>query len=180
MTSCDILNQVNQTAQLARCKFDLAGINNVMVSGISIGANMKVSNLSAVQALQITQAVARKSLPVTFNVAVKVNNPNTKTAGMNKMDYILMLDGKEMLRGAFNERISIPGGSTQTVAVPITVDLFKVFSNENSDAIINLAMKLGGNKTNPSKLAMKLKPYVEVGGHSLSYPNYLDLSYTLN
>ena len=180
MASCDVVNQINQTAQLAKCKFNLAGLSNVTVSGISIESNMKVSNLNAVQALQITQAVARKSLPVTFNVGVKVDNPNSKTAGMNRMDYILMLDGKEMITGAFSEKISIPGGSTQTVAVPITVDLFKVFSNENSDAIVNIAMKLGGNKTNPSKLSMKLKPYVEVGGRSLSYPNYLDLSYTLN
>lgn len=177
--SCDVIEQLSQLSQLASCTFDLTGVNNVKVSGIALGSNMTKSNLATGQLFQLTQSILQKTLPVTFNVNVKVNNPNNKTAAMNKIDYVLLIDNKEMLSGALNKKTTINAGSSSTVSVPVTIDLFKVLSGESADAILNLAFKLTGDNNNPSKITMKVKPYIEVGTQTLSYPNYIDISHTL-
>lgn len=177
--SCEVVEQIAQMAQLVNCKFDLTGVNNVKVSGIALGNNMTKSNLAPLQLMQLTQSILQKTLPVTFNANVKIDNPNAATASMNKLDYVLLVDDKELLSGALNQKTTINAGSSTTVAIPVTIDLFKVLSGESADAILNLAFKLTGDSKNPSKLTMKVKPYIQVGTQTLSYPNYIDINHTL-
>lgn len=182
-TACEQLTQiVNQAAQivnLKNCNFDVNGINNIHMLDIDLSKGMDKSNLNAAQLLKVTNALLSKRLPVSFNVNLDVNNPNNIAAALGKMDYIISLNNKEVISSTFNQGFSIPANSKGRVAIPITTDLFQLFSGETGDAILNLAFKLAGAKSDPVNLGVKVKPYIKVNGQPLAYPDFISINKVL-
>lgn len=122
----------------------------------------------------------KRELPVSFNVNVGVNNPNSIAAAMAKMDYILTLNGKQVISTTMNNGISVPANSNSVVSIPITTDLFQLFSGESADAILNLAFKLAGANSDPVNIGLKVKPYISINGQQLAYPDFITMNKVLN
>lgn len=183
VTACNQLSQIaTQTAQainLKNCTFSVNGINQIKMMGIDLSKGMNKTNLSAMQLLSVTNSLLNKKLPVSFNVNLDVNNPNGIAASLGKMDYIISLNNKEVISSTFTDGFSIPANSKGQVAIPITTDLFQLFSGETADAILNLAFKLAGAQSNPVNLGVKVKPYIKVNNTSLAYPDYITINKVL-
>ena len=152
LASCDILTQVAQMANFANCKFNFDSVDQIEMLGVNLSKGMSKSDLNAAQLLSLANALATKKLPVTFNVNVGVNNPNATPASMTKMDYVVSLNGKEVVSTSLNKSISVGANSSSVVSIPITTDLFQLFSGESADAILNLAFKLAGASSDPVQL----------------------------
>ena len=180
LSSCEVLNQVAQVANFANCTFDLKNINNIQMLGINLSKGMTKENLNVTQLLTLTNAIMSKTLPVTFNVNVNVSNPNAIAAAMSKMDYIVSLNGKQVISTTMNQSVNVPGNSNSVVTIPITTDLFQLFSGESADAILNLAFKLAGASSQPVNLGLKVKPYISVNGQQLAYPDFITMNKVLN
>lgn len=180
LASCDVMNQVAQMATFAKCNFAFNNVNDIQMLGMNLSKGMTKENLNVSQLLSLTNAIMSKSLPVTFNVNLDVSNPNSIAASMAKMDYILTLNGKQVVSTTMNQAINVPGNSKNTVSIPITTDLFQLFSGESADAIVNLAFKLAGASSNPVNVGIKVKPYISIGNQQLAYPDYISLNKTLN
>lgn len=174
-----IANQAAQVVNLKNCTFDVNGINNINMLGIDLSKGMDMSKLTAMQVINVTNSLMNKKLPVTFNVNIDVNNPNNIAASMGKMDYIIALNNKEVISSSFNDGFSIPANSKGQVSIPISTDLFQLFSSETSDAVLNLAFKLAGAKSNPVNLGVKVKPYIKIGNQSLAYPDFISINKVL-
>ena len=179
LASCDVLNQVAQMANFASCSFDFNSLNQIQMLGIDLSKGMSKADLNASQLLSLANAVMSKQLPVTFNVNLDVKNPNSIAASMAKMDYIISLNGKEVVSTTLNQSVSVPANSTNVVSIPIRTDLFQLFSGESADAIVNLAFKLAGASSNPVNLGIKVKPYITIGTQQLAYPDYISINKTL-
>ena len=179
LTSCDVLFQMQQMANFANCTFNFDSVNSVQMLGMNLRKGMTKSDLSVGQLLQLTNALLSKSLPVTFNVNIDVNNPNSSDASMTKMDYILTLNEKKVISTTLNNQISVPANSSNVVTIPVTTDLFELFSGESADAILNLAFKLAGASSDPVNVGLKIKPYITVGGQQLAYPDYITMNKVL-
>ena len=180
LASCDVLTQVAQMANFANCKFNFDSVNNIQMLGVNLSKGMSKSDLNAAQLLSLTNAIMSKKLPVTFNVNVGVNNPNNIPASMTKMDYVVSLNGKEVISTTLNKSVSVGAKSNSVVSIPITTDLFQLFSGESADAIINLAFKLAGASSEPVNVGLKVKPYVSINGQQLAYPDFISMNKTLN
>ncbi|MBR3698130.1 MAG: LEA type 2 family protein [Bacteroidales bacterium] len=182
-TACEQLAQIaNQAAQvmnLKNCTFDVTGVNNINMLGIDLSKGMDQSNLNAAQLIKVTNSLMNKKLPVTFNVNLDVNNPNSIAAALGKMDYIIALNNKEVISSTFTNGFSIAPNSKGQVAIPISTDLFQLFSGETADAILNLAFKLAGAKSDPVNLGVKVKPYIKINNQSLAYPDYITINKVL-
>ena len=182
-TACEQLAQIaSQAAQvlnLKNCNFDLSGVDNINMLGMNLSKGMDKSNLNATQLLKVTNSLLNKKLPVTFNVNIDVDNPNGIAATLGKMDYIISLNNKEVISSTFNNGFSIPANSKGKVAIPISTDLFQLFSGETADAILNLAFKLAGAKSNPVNLGVKVKPYIKINNQSLAYPDFITINKVL-
>ena len=178
-TSCEVLDQMSQMQQLALCEFKVTGIDKVHIAGIQMDENTQKSDLAAAQIMQLTAALFSRELPVDFDLQLNIDNPNDKPAAMNRMDYELFIDNKQILTGQMNQSVSVLPRSNSNVSMPIAIDLFKVLNDETPDALVNLAFKLSGDQTNPADILLKVKPYIQVGGKTLAYPGFLDLKYTL-
>jgi LEA14-like dessication related protein len=179
LTSCDILQQTAELQRLSQCKFDVNGVSGIRLAGVELRSGMKRSDLNAVQIMQLTNSVFNNNLPLRFDVLVKVDNPNSGTAALSRMDYTVILDGIELLSSSFNQRYEIAPGGTAIVPVPISVELFQLMSGQSADAVANLGFKLTGGESKPVELVMKLKPYLNVAGKQIQYPNTLNINYII-
>lgn len=179
LTSCDVLQQMSQMANFAKCTFDFNSVNSVEMLGLNLRKGMTRSDLNVNQAIALTRALVNKSLPVTFNVNLDVTNPNSSPASMTKMDYILTLNDKRVIATTLDQSISVPANASNTVTIPVSTDLFQLFSGESADAIVNLAFKLAGASSDPVNVGIKIKPYITVGGQQLAYPDYITLNKVL-
>ena len=179
LASCDVLNQVQQMANFANCKFNFNSVNQIQMLGIDLSKGMTKESLNITQAISLAQALANRTLPVSFNLNLDVNNPNAFPASMAKMDYIVSLNGKEVINTTLNQSISVPANGNNTISIPISTDLFQLFSGESADAIVNLAFKMAGASSNPVNVGLKVKPYISIGGQQLAYPDYITLNKTL-
>ena len=182
-TACEQLAQIaNQAAQvmnLKNCTFDVNGLDKINMLGINISKNMSLSDLTATQVINVTNSLMNKKLPVTFNVNLDVNNPNSIAASLGKMDYIISLNNKEVISSTFTQGFSINPNSKGQIAIPISTDLFQLFSSETKDAVLNLAFKLAGAKSDPVNLGVKVKPYIKINNQSLAYPDYITINKVL-
>ena len=179
LASCDVLNQVAQMANFANCSFDFNSLNQIQMLGIDLSKGMTSENLNVTQGLALVNAISNKTLPVSFNVNLDVKNPNSIAASMAKMDYIISLNGKEVVSTTLNQSVNVPANSTNVVTIPIRTDLFRLFSGESADAIVNLAFKLAGASSNPVNIGIKVKPYITIGNQQLAYPDYISINKTL-
>ena len=180
LSSCEVLNQVAQIANFANCTFNFDSVNQIQMLGINLSKGMTRNDLNATQLLNLANALMKKELPVSFNVNVNVSNPNTIAAAMTKMDYILSLNGKQVVSTTMNNGINVPAKSSSIVSIPITTDLFQLFSGESADAIVNLAFKLAGASSNPINVGLKVKPYINIGNQQLAYPDFISMNKVLN
>ena len=182
-TACEELAQLaNQAAQvmnLKNCTFDVNGLDKINMLGINIHKNMQLSDLNAAQVINVTNSLMNKKLPVTFNVNLDVKNPNSIAASLGKMDYIISLNNKEVISSTFTQGFSIAPNSKGQIAIPISTDLFQLFSSETKDAVLNLAFKLAGAKSEPVNLGVKVKPYIKINNQSLAYPDYITINKVL-
>ena len=176
LASCDVLNQVAQMANFANCTFNFNSVNQIQMLGIDLSKGMSKESLNTIQLLSLVNAISNRQLPVSFNVNVDVKNPNSIAAAMTKMDYIISLNGKQVISTSMNNAINVPANSSSVVTIPITTDLFQLFSGESADAIVNLAFKLAGASSDP----VQVKPYININGQQLSYPNYITMNKVLN
>ena len=179
LASCDVLTQVAQMANFANCTFDFNSLNQIQMLGIDLSKGMTKDNLNITQGLALVNAISNRTLPVNFNVNLNVKNPNSIAASMAKMDYIISLNGKEVVSTTLNQSVNVPANSTNVVTIPISTDLFQLFSGESADAIVNLAFKLAGANSNPVNIGIKVKPYITIGNQQLAYPDYISINKTL-
>jgi hypothetical protein len=180
LASCDVLTQVAQMANFANCKFNFNSVDQIQMLGVNLSKGMSKSDLNAAQLLSLANAIANKKLPLSFNVNVGVNNPNTIPASMSKMDYIVSLNGKEVISTTLNKSVNVGANSSSVVSIPITTDLFQLFSGESADALLNLAFKLAGANSEPVNVGLKVKPYISINGQQLAYPDFISMNKVLN
>jgi hypothetical protein len=180
LASCEVLNQVAQMANFANCTFNFNSVNQIQMLGINLSKGMTKESLNITQGLALINAISSRSLPVTFNVNLDVRNPNSIAASMAKMDYILTLNGKQVISTTMNNSVSVPANSSNTITIPVTTDLFQLFTGESADAVVNLAFKLAGASSDPVNVGLKVKPYISINGQQLAYPDYISMNKTLN
>jgi LEA14-like dessication related protein len=174
--SCDVLQQAQELYAFSKCKFRLNTINNITVAGVNVQEIDQFSDLNFMDAAKLTAAVLQNKMPLDFILDVETKNPNNKSAALNKLDWILFIDDIEMTRGTTNQRVEIPAnGGVAGLPLHINVDLFKALSGETKDAILNFGMNLAGQGDKPTRVMIKAKPTVYVGGKNINYPGYINI-----
>ncbi len=170
--------QLKQMANFTKCEFRMNSVQNTTLAGVNVQQIQNYSDLNLLQVGKLTAAYASGNMPLTMTINVDAQNPNDATAAMNRMDWILLIDGKEIVTGTLNERVSIaPSGGTATIPVRISADLRKLMAKNSTEENINMGLGLvgAGNKPSP-KLSLKIKPSIMIGSLTVPYPGYITLS----
>lgn len=173
MSSCV---QIQQALQMSRCEFRLKDVSNLTLAGVNVQQIKSWSDISVVDALKITQAFKQNSLPVNFRLNTEIRNPNTATAALNQLDWILMLDQSQIAQGTTSQRVEVPAnGGTAIMPLTISTDLKSLFSSEPLTSLANMVLGMTDATGKPTKLTLKAKPYIAVGSTTIPYPGYINI-----
>ncbi|MBK9357570.1 MAG: LEA type 2 family protein [Bacteroidales bacterium] len=177
ITGCEILDQARQVAMLSKCEFKLKTVDQLRLAGVNIQQVKKLTDLNMMDAAKITAAaVSGGSLPLNFTLNVEARNPNTATAGLTKLDWILYIDDIQMVSGVNEQRVQIPGnGGTGIIPLSIGIDLKQALKGKSGDAIANFGLNLAGAGNKPTRITLKAKPTIMVGTQAIAYPGYLTI-----
>ncbi len=178
-SSCDILNQVVEASQLAQCKFNIQNTQNLTIAGINMQNKNSFSDFSFQDALKLTNVLTSNRIPAEITINLKAKNPNSKTAGMNRLAWTLLLDNQQITNGVVNERINIPANGSSTIPMTVAFDLRKLFSGKSKDSFMNLINSLTGKNGKGSKVALKLVPSIKVGNQLIDYPGNITVNHTI-
>ncbi len=156
----------------------MSSVPQATLAGVNVQQIRSVSDLNLLQAGKITAAYAGGSLPLNMIINMDVRNPNPSNAALNNMEWILVIDGKEIVNGVVNERVSIaPNGGVSTLPIRISADLRKIMAKNTPEENINLGMGLVGAGNQPSpKMTLKVKPSIMIGSATIRYPGYINVN----
>jgi hypothetical protein len=178
--SCSIFQTF---ANIARLKFKLGVVDNFQLNGISISNKTRIEDFSAQEILQISSAVARGTLPVSFTLNVEALNPNDGTGGyprtnatLKSFPWRLLMNDKETISGNIGSPVTVPGtGETTIIPFQMNLDLVRFFKDEGYNSLINLALTLGGRNGSATNLKMFAKPTVTSTIGDITYPRELEI-----
>ena len=175
-TSCDVMQQVSQMSNLTKCDFRLESVQQLNLAGINVQNVKSISDLNMFDAAKIASAVGSQQFPLDFTLNIEAKNPNTSTAGMTKIDWILLIDDIEMTRGILDKQVTIPANNGITIIpMKMHIDLQQALSGKSADAIINFGMNLAGTGNKPTRFTLQMKPTITVSGFPITYPGYLNV-----
>ena len=165
-TSCDTLNNA---AGFINCQYDLGSVSNPTVGGVSLNNITDISQINALGMISLAASIAQGSLPLSATVNVKATNPGMTLAQIEKLEWAVDLENKEILQGIVNQRISVPanGGST-TIPFTLQIDLLKLINNGSQNDLMNLALNLANAGDADSKIGVRVRPTVMIGGKAIS------------
>lgn len=173
-SSCgSFFKQMGAVKAFSECQFRIKEIKNVTLGGTPAGDLMKASALP----VMLSQFSA-ETLMLNFTIVIEVKNPNPVSASMNRVDWILVLDDIEMLRGVITEKVSLPPGPISIADMPmlIELDVKKMFSSRSARSMIKLTASLAGIGEQTTQIKMRVKPTLEIAGVDYELADYLDVS----
>ena len=177
--SCDVMNQVAETANLVRkCKFSLENVQNVTLAGINL-KNINTSSLTATNVAKLGAALLTKNLPLNMTVNVGIQNPTTKPASLNAMDWKVAIDNMEMATGSTNKKVSVPSKSKTAMPLSFNINTYDVFSKDGISAVKNFVSSFSQKDATSSRVAIKVNPTVAIGSQSVKL-GYMTLAKQIN
>lgn len=176
VSGCALLDQFMQMKNFAKCQFRLVSVDRPTLAGIRIDGKRSTRDFGMRDGLKFAAATAGNSLPLDFTLNIEARNPNQEPAGMNRLEWILLVDGIEMTRGVLDQRVDIPAGGTSPLPLDISLDLRKVLSGQSLDAMLNLAFNVAGEGAHPTRITLKARPSIMVGGQSVDFPDYITVN----
>lgn len=175
---CSTLQQISQMVNLSQCQFRLASVDTVSISGIPIQGGISVSDINPLDLIKLQSAYSSGTLPLQFTLNLEAKNPNSSPAGMNRMEWILLMDGSQLTTGVLEKEVDIPAsGGVGTFPLVVNLDLLQVLSGRTLNSMINLALNIAGEGTKPTHVALKIKPSINVAGQTLDYPGYVTINH---
>ncbi|MDR2126009.1 MAG: LEA type 2 family protein [Prevotellaceae bacterium] len=166
LVSCSALQSA---LQIVNCKYDIEGVANPAIAGVSLNNIKNLNQIKAMDLVKLTAAFATKNFPLSLTINIKATNPGNIAATVQRIDWAIDLEQKEILNGAINQSISVPanGGST-IIPVSVGTDMLQLFSGETKDNLLNLALNIANVGESSSKISIRIKPTVVIGGQPIT------------
>ena len=169
--------QLQELSRFTQCKFDFDSVNKVKLANINIENVTNYNNLGFADVAKLIAGFSSGNLPLTFDLNIMAKNPNTQKASLSRLDWIAIIDDIEIATGAVNHNIEIPANNISTkITLPVSVNLMELLKGQNQSKILNFGMNLAGKGNSPSRVKVKIRPSINVGGQTIQSPSYITLT----
>ncbi len=170
---------IKETKALQDCKYTFLSITDIIVNGITLDGKTSLKDFNTHETVKISQAMLKGSLPIELTANVQIENPSSKTATLNKLDWELVIKEKTVATGCLDEFHKIAPGKSIELPIEIETDAAKVLK---AVTIKNL-MEMMFNVSDPEKLIenakLRVRPSFEVGkkGKVISSPAFFSIGF---
>lgn len=173
-TACATLQQL---AALRQVDFSLAGVRNGRLAGVDLGRISSYRDLSATDIGRIALAVARKDLPLEFQLEVTGQNPsdNKVTATLVRLAWSLYLNDKETISGTLDTTLAFPPGVTTGFPMRMRLNLLQFFDGP-AQGLVDLAASLAGVRSDPTRVSLRAVPTIDTPLGRISYPTPITIA----
>lgn len=167
---------MQQVMALRDVDFTLDRVANVRLAEVELDGMRSFSDLAFTDVARLTLAVADRDLPFSLDVHLTGLNPadNSVDARLVRMDWTLLLEGRETLSGVFDDEIVLPPGQPRGIPIPITLNLVEFFDGSARD-LAELAMSLAGVGGESAEIALRASPVVQTVLGPIRYPRPITL-----
>lgn len=172
-SGCATLQQV---MALRDVDFSFDRVAAVQVAGVELDGVRSFSDLGFADVARLTAAVADRNLPLSMNVHLTALNPedNSVEARLVRMDWTLLIEGRETLSGVFDDEVLLPPGEPRDVPFPVSLNLVEFYEGSARD-LFDLALSLAGAGGEPAELAVRASPVVQTVLGPIRYPQPITL-----
>ena len=176
VSSCNVVQQIRQVTSMAACDFKLKDVQDIRIAGITVQNSKGSADLNFSDAARLAVALTGSTLPLTFNLNIEAHNPNEQVAGLNRLEWILLIDDIEMLNGVNENPITIPAKGSTMIPLSMIIDLRKALSGKSGQSLLNFGFNLAGANGSPTRIKLKAKPTILVGKFPIAYPGYITIT----
>ncbi|MFQ5519130.1 MAG: hypothetical protein ACE5E3_03915 [Mariprofundus sp.] len=167
--SCASLHLSND---LSKVKFSLDRISSVQVAGIDLMHIDSLDELNMFQMARATLAVSRNSLPLDLTLHLKSENPlaNKIAATLTRLDWTLILDGRDTISGTLEDDITLSAGNAQDIPLRLSMNMLEFFNEKNAMDLLDMALAFGAEDgAIPPGLALKIRPTIDTPFGPITY-----------
>lgn len=175
MVSCDVARQAQGAYNMVNCKYEYKSLSDLSIAGINVSKGLSL--LDAPKIIGLLSG-GTSSVPLGFTVNLAVENPNQSEAMLNGMDYILSIDGVQFTTGSLERQLLIPAGGTGTLPLALGFDIAAMLKGETHDAVANIVKNFIGIGSDPTKVALQIRPSFMVGGYKVVSPVYVPIGFS--
>src|SRR5262245_31260340 len=163
-------------AALRDVDFEPERVTGIRLAGVPFDGVRSADDISPAQVAMVAAGALLGSVPLECEVIVRATNPATNpvAAQILRMDWMLLVSGRDAVGGRVDRRYTIEPGQTVHVPVRVAVDLADVVGR-HAKTLIRLGVALAEGRDAPVDLRLRLSPIVDtpLGGMripSLTFP----------
>ena len=178
-SQCGVNKQISQAKALGDCRYAIASADSVFLAGVDVRQFRKIEDINPARYPRLATGLLTRNVPLDARINLDITNPTNKLAGINQLEYQILLAGQELFNGFLNQRIEVqPGGGKTRVPVRLNANAYQLFTDPKTrDAFTQLVQNFSGAaNTQPSKLTIRIKPTLDLGGKQVNYPGYITIN----
>ena len=168
VSGCATLQQLTALRQV---DFGLEGVSGVRLAGVDLAHVSSFRDLSFADGAALVRAVSNGRLPMDLRLELTGENPadNPTEARMVRMDWTLMLEGRETVSGVFTDEVVMPPGTRRPIPLDVSLDLVEFFEGSAED-LVELALAFAGQGGESKEVAVRAMPTVDTALGPIRYP----------
>jgi hypothetical protein len=168
LSGCATLQQL---VALRSVDFSVDRVSDVRLAGVDLSSVSSYRDLGLADVGRLTLAVTQGELPMNFRLHLSALNPadNSTDARLVRMDWTLLLQGRETISGVFADETLLRRGQPTDVPITIDLDLIDFFQGSAQD-LVELALSLSGQGGSPREVTLRATPSVDTALGPISYP----------
>lgn len=153
---------IRGVSALREVDFEPDRVTGVRLAGLALDHVGSAEDLDPAQVATVAAGALIGTVPLELDVVVRATNPasNPVAAKVLRMNWMLLLAGKDTVGGTVNRPYTIAPGQTVEVPVHVAVDLADVVGR-HAGTLLRLGLALAGEGNSPVEVGLRLAPVIE-------------------
>jgi len=164
---------VDELVNMLNCKFEVQSIENFTFAGVLFDELDSLEDISDADMAIIDEAIAAENAPVHFILNILGTNPNDVIASVEKLQWIMAVDGLDVAEGVVTKRFTIPAQETNILSLDVDANVMSIYNDSIVENVYSLYQDIINGHT--SIATLKIKPTV----NETEFPNYITLQFPI-
>ncbi len=170
LVSCGVMSQIKQ---LSKCSFEYNGVENFNIAFVNLDKIKSANDISLSDAAKIIVGITGKTAEISFDIKIKAYNPTKKPVSVDKLEYSIMLEDKDLAYGNLNKPFTISAKGSTIFAIKVKMNASEVVNVHTIKNVYTVYQNItGNNESNTSKLTIKVKPTI----NNYTFPSYITIT----